>query len=116
MQSALRQARRSNCRFRLGAVLVQGNRILASSPNKRRNSPVIDYRNSTFHAEEAVIRLVRKAPGATLYVARVDAHLQPAMAKPCLRCQIALVDAGVRRVLYTSDASTVKMMLLHREP
>ncbi|MEU6707878.1 hypothetical protein [Streptomyces wuyuanensis] len=112
MQTALRQAARSDCRFQVGAALVQGNRILAAAPNKRRNSPVIDFRNSTFHAEEAVLRRVRRTAGASVYVARVDARLRPAMAKPCPRCQTALREAGVRRVFYTTDSGTVRGMLI----
>jgi tRNA(Arg) A34 adenosine deaminase TadA len=112
MQAALRQAAQSKCRFPMGAVLAQGNRVVASSSNKRRNSPVVDFLHSTFHAEESVLRRVRTAKGATLYVARIDALRRPAMAKPCHRCQQALLHAGIRRVLYTSESGTVQGLIL----
>ncbi|MER6434108.1 deaminase [Streptomyces sp900105245] len=116
MQAALRQALRSNCRFPMGAILTQGNRVLASAPNKKRNSPMIDYRHSTFHAEEAVLRRVSNTEGATIYVARVNARRQPAMAKPCGRCQQAMLQAGVRRVFYTSHTGVVQGMVLLQDP
>ncbi|MGW6413353.1 deaminase [Streptomyces vinaceus] len=108
MQAALRQASRSTCRFQLGAVLVDGNRVLAAAPNKRRNSPTIDFRNSTFHAEVSVLRRAPRTAGTTVYVARLNARMRPAMAKPCSRCQLALWEAGVQRVFYTTGAGTIE--------
>jgi hypothetical protein len=73
MDLAVRQALRSACRCRVGAVLVAGNRVLAAGPNLRRNNPMVDFRHATFHAEEVVLRRVRAAPpGAEIFVARVS--------------------------------------------
>lgn len=110
MRAALNQAGRSQCRFPMGAALVRGNRIIAGASNKKRNSPVIDYRNSTFHAEIAVLRKAGSAQGASIYVARIDANARPAMARPCARCQELLDKAGVRRVFYTTS-SGIRAML-----
>ncbi|WP_405497478.1 deaminase [Streptomyces sp. NBC_00096] len=116
MQAALRQASRSGCRYPMGAVLVHGNRILAAAPNKRRNAPSVDFRNSTFHAEVATLRRARRTEGATMYVARVDARLRPAMARPCRRCQQALWEAGVQRVFYTDRSGAVQGMAIVHGP
>ncbi|MCY0931634.1 deaminase [Streptomyces sp. H27-H1] len=116
IQAALRQAARSGCRFPMGAVLVHGNRILAAAPNKRRNSPLVDFRNSTFHAEVAALRRARRTEGATMYVARVDARMRPAMARPCPRCQRALWEAGVQRVFYTDESGQVQGMSIVHGP
>ena len=111
---ALRQAQRSQCRYRVGAILAVGNRVLAASPNLRRNNPAVTFTAATFHAEEAVLRRTSRTVGATLYVARVDATDLPRLAKPCLRCQQALKDSGITRVHYTVDAETVDVMDLVR--
>lgn len=43
-------------KWKHGALLVRGNRILASSPNKFRCDPFIDFEAATWHAEEQVLR------------------------------------------------------------
>ncbi|WP_422396788.1 hypothetical protein [Streptomyces klenkii] len=100
---ALKQARRSQCRFRVGAVLVQGGRTLALASNVPRNSPSIDYKHASFHAEEVIVRRVGAAPRAVLYVARVDRAGSPMLARPCRRCQFALYAAGITRAHYTTS-------------
>ncbi|MET7391147.1 hypothetical protein ACFYPT_38930 [Streptomyces sp. NPDC005529] len=111
MDLAVRQALRSTCRYRVGAVLVAGNRVLAAGPNLRRNNPVVDLRHATFHAEEAVLRRVRVVtPGTEIFVARVNRAGLPLMARPCPRCQEALAAAGVTRAHYTTVHRTVDTM------
>lgn len=61
---AVRQALLSRCRQRVGAVVAAGPRVLALSPNLRRNDPVVDHRHATFHAEEAAVRRARRTVGA----------------------------------------------------
>lgn len=112
MDVAIRQALRSGCRQRVGAVLAKGNRILTAAPNIRRNAPTIDYRHATFHAEESVLRRYHSAAGAVAYVARIGADSSAMMARPCVRCQHALVRAGVARVFYTASSTEVLSMSL----
>ncbi|MGW8355506.1 hypothetical protein [Streptomyces wedmorensis] len=109
---AIRQALRSHCRFRVGAVLVAGNRVLTWSPNLRRNDPLVDFRHATFHAEEAVLRRARNTTRAIIYIARVNRAGTPLLAKPCLRCQHALASAGVIRAHYTTGPTTVDSMTI----
>ncbi|MFD9624105.1 deaminase [Streptomyces virginiae] len=104
---AMRQAQRSQCRYKVGAVLVAGKRVLAAAPNIRRNSPLIDFRNATFHAEEATLRRAHRATGAVIYVARVNASGVPLLARPCPRCQEALAAAGVTKAYYTAGPAAV---------
>ncbi|MFD6825044.1 deaminase [Streptomyces sp. NPDC060085] len=105
---ALKQALRSNCRQRVGAVLAQGSRVIAASPNRRRNNPAITFTHATFHAEEAVLRRASRTDGAIIYVARIDSNGAPRIAKPCLRCQRALALAGVTRAHYTVELNSVE--------
>jgi tRNA(Arg) A34 adenosine deaminase TadA len=102
---AIRQAQRSRCRIRVGAILVSGSRVLAAASNIHRNSPVIDFQHATFHAEEAVLRKVNQPAGAVVYVARINALGEPRLARPCPRCQAALAAAGVRFAYYTSETA-----------
>ncbi|MGW6217624.1 deaminase [Streptomyces sp. NPDC055109] len=114
MEIALRQASRSQCRYKVGAVLASGNRILAASSNTRRNSPLVDFRHATFHAEEAALRKAQRTSGTTIYVARISADGSAAMARPCIRCQDALTRASVRRVTYTVNPSLIQTLFLPR--
>ncbi|MFE5550287.1 hypothetical protein ACFQ71_42195 [Streptomyces sp. NPDC056534] len=110
---AIRQALRSDCRHRVGAVLVVGRRVMAASPNLRRNDPMIDFRHATFHAEEAVLRRVRRTAGAVIYVARVGADGTTGLARPCPRCQESLAQAGISRAVFTTSPTAVDTMGLH---
>ncbi|MFD3537565.1 hypothetical protein [Streptomyces sp. NPDC058664] len=114
IELAVRQALRSDCRFRVGAVLTVGKRVLAAAPNTRRNSPLVDFRHATFHAEEAVLRRAPRTIGAVLYVARVGAGGTPMLARPCPRCQDALASAGIARVHYTTELATVDTMVISK--
>ncbi len=107
---AIRQALRSGCGFRVGAVLVAGNRVLAASPNLRRNNPVVDFRHATFHAEEATLRRAHRTIGTVVYIARVNRTGIPMLARPCPRCQQALAAAGITRAHYTAGPTIVDTM------
>lgn len=94
----------------MGAVLVAGSRVVVASPNRYRNSPVIDHRNSTFHAEDAALRRARGARVSTVFVARVNSAHVPMLARPCSRCVEKLSLAGVVRAYYTAGPDTVEML------
>ncbi|WP_415926071.1 hypothetical protein [Streptomyces sp. AK02-04a] len=107
---AIRQAIKSQCRHKMGAVLVAGSRVVTASPNKYRNSPLIDHQNSTFHAEDAALRRARGAPVSMVFVARVNAERVPILARPCPRCVVKLARAGVMRAYYTAGPTSVGVL------
>ncbi|WP_443078932.1 hypothetical protein [Streptomyces sp. NBC_01497] len=109
---AIRQALRSRCRYRMGAVLMAGNRVLAWSPNLPRNNPVVDFQHATFHAEEVVLRRARRTRGAVVYVARVNRTGTTLLARPCPRCQQALAVAGVTHAYYTTSPTLAERMAI----
>lgn len=97
----------STHRFKHGAVLVKGGRVISRATNKSRvhDSWVKfqDRENCGVHAEAAALsRVGNSAKGAVMYVARVNPHGNPANSKPCPNCHKALVDAGVSKVVYTT--------------
>lgn len=103
---AIRQARKSQCRFKVGAVLTKGGRIMGHACNHRRNLPTTDFRHATFHAEEVLIRRIRMSRGSVIHVARVNSAGAPLLARPCLRCQQTLAASGVARAYYTTDSGS----------
>ncbi|WP_414167549.1 hypothetical protein ACMATS_08730 [Streptoverticillium reticulum] len=103
---ALKEATRSQCRFRVGAVLVKGGRILGRSCNRRRNSARTDFRHATFHAEEMLMRSIDAPRRSEVYVARLSSTGAPMLARPCPRCQHLLVSCGVTLAHYTTSTGT----------
>ncbi|MER5201365.1 hypothetical protein ACWD3J_48610 [Streptomyces sp. NPDC002755] len=114
---AIRQALSSKCRYRVGAVLISGNRVLAAGPNTHRNSSMVDFRHATFHAEEVVLRRVKSTPRrAEIFVARVNRAGTPLLARPCLRCQKALAFAGIHRAHFTTNDCRVESIDISEIP
>ncbi|MBD0743010.1 hypothetical protein [Streptomyces sp. CBMA152] len=102
LELALKQAARSRCRYRVGAVLVKSGRVLTHSPNRYRNAPAVDFLHATFHAEEMLLRRAQVPPGAVVYVARINRAGAPALARPCPRCEQALRSRGVTLAHFTT--------------
>lgn len=58
------------------------------------------------HAEIAALKQLPKGislKNATMYVARISKGGVPSMSAPCINCQKALKEAGIRKVVYTID-------------
>lgn len=98
---AMAVAGKSTYRWMVGCVVTEGSRVLGHSPNKFRNPPTIDPRNVSLHAEMAT--LARIAGGDTAYVARVDKHGNPRLARPCEACLTGLTDWGIRVIVFTNN-------------
>jgi tRNA(Arg) A34 adenosine deaminase TadA len=98
----------SQHRFPMGAIAVQGGRVIAQAVNRRRNSPTtVEWAHCSFHAEHALVRTRQNLAGSTVYIARLTSSGQPALARPCLSCHRLLAGAGVRRAVWTSAAGCV---------
>jgi len=75
----------------VGAVLVQGERVIATGGN----APIAMH-DPTAHAEMVALR----AAGAALGNYRLDGTTLYVTLEPCLMCAAAMVHARVRRVVY----------------
>lgn len=115
---AFSQAHLSRCRWRHGAVITKGSVVMATSPNLFRNPPDIDCRNSTYHAEVAVLRELFRLNGwtyaepldlseYTMYVVRLDAQNYPAMSRPCPGCWEILAGYNIRDVYYSNELGAI---------
>lgn len=105
----------SEYRWRHGAILAKGNKIMAASTNKFRNPPSVDADNVSFHAEENVLREYSRILGVsylhpmnlrgfTLYIARVSrTTMIPTISRPCEACMIRLHYAGIKNFVYTNE-------------
>ena len=108
-------------RIKIGAVLVNQHHIIAvgynmlkSHPKQRRynKSANIDFKNKhRIHAEVAVLRKANKqqTQGATLYICRRRRDNIYGMCKPCSACMQYIIDAKIKRVVYTIDGGIREM-------
>lgn len=96
----------SNERHKHGSLIVKGGRVISYGVNVQKNSPLIcsnPKEESGRHAEREAIRRARHVDlkGATLYVARVNKKGDPLLSKPCVRCEEAIKQAGIKKVVFT---------------
>lgn len=81
-------------RYRLGAVGVRRDGTIVTSRNISTREP-----NGAAHAEA---RLCRKLDyGSVVYVSRLDRAGRPTMARPCVKCETAMRNKGVKKVYFT---------------
>lgn len=110
LNQAVKLAKMSDCRYKHGAVIRKSGRTISVGINYTVNDPRIledisAKEHAAIHAEVAALNACRKVDlnGATIYVARVNNKGEEAMSKPCARCHKALVERGIKKVVYTID-------------
>ena len=109
-------------RFRIGAVLVYGNNIIAkgcnidkTNPlqykyNKYRNFRKMDVlNNGVIHAEMNCLCKIRfldiDYSKVKIFICRIKRDGTIALAKPCKACQMAMRDYGITEIYYTDNMS-----------
>lgn len=114
MDRAIDLALTADYRWRHGAILARGNKIITSSTNKIRNDVLIAPQDVSFHAEELAIRKYCRVVGVsyvapmdlsdyTIYVARVNKAGAPQISRPCETCLSSLEYFGVWDIYYTNE-------------
>lgn len=107
IRRAVKVAQQSTYRWKHGAVVAKGNKVLGFAPNKLRNAPAVDEHNVSDHAERATLRELLKVRddlrGCTIYIARINKQGKTMMSRPCPNCMNAIVDAGIKEIVYTTE-------------
>lgn len=119
IELALKVARRSTSKFRLGAVLANRRDVLSIGWNQMdRTHPAqlstYDSRRQGWvpglHAEVHACLGFEQAPrGSSLWVARITRDGQPALAAPCDLCLSYLSHLKVERVWFTTGMESMKV-------
>lgn len=107
IRRAVKVAHDSTYRWKHGAVVAKGNKVLGFAPNKFRNAPAVDEHNVSDHAERATLRELLKSRddlrGCTIYIARINKSGKTMMSRPCEDCMKAIVEAGIKEIVYTNE-------------
>ena len=113
---AIEQAELSECRVRVGAVVVKAGRLVGAAPNKTYNDPA--YLDDDVALAYAAICAERRAlaqvpdsvaKGAVIYVARIKRDGTLGVSKPCSRCQLVMDAAGIKRAYYVPEGIDFRM-------
>jgi deoxycytidylate deaminase len=105
LNEAIRQARRSQFKYRLGAVIFSGKNLVSAGFNKAKSHPIIKtWKFGTIHAEiDALLKLPQNLPrNMEILVVRLLSDGSLAMSKPCQMCQQNLIDYGIIRMTWST--------------
>ena len=101
-RAAIQESKKSQHRFKIGAAIAKGNKVLARAHNSRKTHPkfgVGEY--NTLHAEShAICKAVRcgiDLAGTTIYIYRHNNNL----AKPCPCCMGLIHKHGIKKIVYS---------------
>lgn len=110
-------------RIKIGAVITKGGDIISVGFNRKKSHPFQkkynihrgcgDESKDYIHAEISAIVKARHQDleGATIYVSRNNANGDRAMCRPCSACMKAIMDAGIKKIFYTSELGFEKIYL-----
>lgn len=98
----------STCKQQHGAIIIKGGSVLSVGVNCNKNDPTFigeATKNWSVHAEIAALRVLKDTnlKNATIYIARINKRGKPMMSKPCPKCEKAIKNAGITKIVYTID-------------
>lgn len=107
----IQTAKTSPSRVKVGALLLNKNKVVASATNLERKSHPIQARFAErvglhqkiyLHAEIAAL-VKCKEEYDTIVVARVNNQGKIRLAKPCPCCSLAIEESNIKRIYYTTN-------------
>lgn len=112
---ALYEAENSTYKFRIGAVIFKGSKIISSGRNEIRSNAIHPkYKKflNTLHAEQnALIGLDwTQLKGCSILVIRINKNDELTIAKPCKMCMALLDYVGIKKIYYSESDGTIKKL------
>jgi cytidine deaminase len=105
MRAAIKASEQSKHKFKMGAAIARGRKVLVSAHNSNKTHPIFgsgEY--NTLHSESyAIWKAIRQGinlKGTSIYVYRANNNL----AKPCPCCQKLINKYGIKRVFYSGNS------------
>ncbi len=105
-------------RARIGCVVTdRRGRVISSGFNKRKTHPRQAFLSNKMgldkqylHAEIAALVSCRHIPH-TIYIGRLKRNGDAGLATPCPICELAIKEAGIKRVIYTTNSGIEEVWL-----
>lgn len=112
INEAIKQASYSTYKYKIGAVVFKGQRIIGSGYNGvRSNSIHPKYKThiNSLHAEQMALLNLDwdRLRGYSIFVARINNKGLFRLAKPCEMCQKLLLYVGIKKIYYTTDKGEI---------
>ena len=114
LKLAIVEAESVKYRFRVGAVIFKGSRILSSGKNGIRSSrihPLHKHYNNSLHAEQNAILNIKDwstLKGCSILVVKISKTRGIfSMARPCDMCQELLKHVGIKTMYYSNEKGEI---------
>lgn len=113
---ANRAAKNSNYFYKLGAVILKGNRVIETGFNKIGHCKINNFPNSRHAEMDVILKVLRsnnglhKLANSTLLVSRITST-GTGLAKPCSKCMSLIKSVGIKEVIYTTNTGTERIKL-----
>ena len=103
LASTAKLALTSPNRFKMAAIVVKSGRVLGGDVNLNKISPLTPPNRFSTHAEIRAMKVARRShpSGSTIFVARVDANEEHALARPCAWCIEHMLSMNINKVVFT---------------
>lgn len=111
-------------RQHIGAVMVVGTKVIAVGYNTAKTNPIQHHynkfrfeadclNNGVVHAETMLLLKTKYLDvdwaKISVYIYREFKDGTPALAKPCMACQVALEERGIKNIYYSSPDGVKKL-------
>ena len=98
---------------KMSCIIAKKNRIISMGFNKVKTCPRINTRFNMIHAEiDALLgNSYEDLKGCTAYVYRAHKDGSLAMSLPCPACMAALVESGIKKIIYSVENDFKEMNL-----
>ena len=111
---ATKEADKSTCRQKHGAVIYKKNKIISKGYNKYKTHPrAPSYRFPSIHAEvDALLKINNlNISGASLAVVRINKKNHLMNSKPCKKCMNEINKAEIKYVIYSTKEYITKKLI-----
>lgn len=103
LASTAKLALTSPNRFKMAAMVVKSGRVLGGDVNLNKISPFTPPNRFSTHAEIRAMKVARRShpTGSTIFIARLDANENHALARPCAWCIEHMQSMRINKVVFT---------------
>ena len=96
-------SKNSSYKIKVGAVIVMHGKPISVGFNCQKSHPLRQKGHACVHAEiNALINAGSDVEGGIIYVYRERSDESPGLARPCNYCYQKLMDAGIKKLIYTT--------------